>query len=203
VGANIGNRVQPLLNIGARIVAVEPQKKCHELLKFRFGRSIEIVTQGLGEREEVRDFYEASEHIISSFSTEWIEAVRKTRFQKYSWSEPVKIQMTTLDKLVSIHGIPKFIKIDVEGFELEVLKGLTHAVRLISFEYTVPEQTSKAIACIEQIETHSPGAVCNYSIGESMEFAMKEWMPASDFRAFLLTDVFSETSFGDIYVRSS
>jgi hypothetical protein len=40
VGANIGNRVGPLLRLGAKVVAVEPQKKYHRMLKYKYGCKI-------------------------------------------------------------------------------------------------------------------------------------------------------------------
>ena len=83
--------------------------------------------------------------------------------------------MTTLDKLIEKYGEPVFIKIDVEGFELEVLKGLTRPVKLLSYEYTVPEQIDRVIECMEQIQKVNPKIECNYSIGESMDFALEEW----------------------------
>lgn len=52
VGANVGNRVQPLLNIGAKVVAVEPQESCYTILKEKFGNTISIVTKGLGAQED-------------------------------------------------------------------------------------------------------------------------------------------------------
>ncbi|HRB92196.1 MAG TPA: hypothetical protein PLT17_02230, partial [Chitinophagales bacterium] len=42
VGANYGNRTQPLLNIGASVVAIEPQKKCYEYLEKKFGNAIQL-----------------------------------------------------------------------------------------------------------------------------------------------------------------
>lgn len=97
---------------------------------------------------------------------DWIDAVKQERFKSYTWSAPVKIPITTLDKLIEKYGKPHFIKIDVEGYELEVLKGLTQAINWISFEYTVPEQTQKAIDCILQIQKFNPNIQCNYSIEE-------------------------------------
>src|ERR1700753_2204651 len=73
VGANLGNRVEPLLAINARVVAVEAQEFCQKVLRIRFGKKIEIVPMGLGEREEEREFYISDASYLSSFSTDWIE----------------------------------------------------------------------------------------------------------------------------------
>lgn len=43
VGANYGNRVKPLVQVGARVVAVEPQPKCALYLLERFGDGIQII----------------------------------------------------------------------------------------------------------------------------------------------------------------
>jgi FkbM family methyltransferase len=201
VGANMGNRVTPLLNLGAKVVAVEPQEQCQKILKRKFGSRIKIVPMGLGETEETKDFFVSNAHTISSFSKDWIDSVKEDRFKEYTWAKPIKIQITTLDKLIEKYGFPKFIKIDVEGYELEVLKGLTSPVRVVSFEYTVPEQIQKAIDCISQIEKYNSEIECNFSKGESMEFALEKWVKPTDFKNYIATQEFISTGFGDIYVR--
>ncbi len=55
--------------------------------------------------------------------------------------------MTTLDALIETHGIPAFVKIDVEGFEGEALAGMTRPVEVLSFEFTTI-QREVAQACI-------------------------------------------------------
>jgi FkbM family methyltransferase len=202
VGANVGNRIDALLSIGARVVAVEPQEICNVFLKKKFGKKIEIVTKGLGEAEEIKDFHLSSGSPMSSFSEEWINSVKDGRFKGYTWDKVVKVEMTTLDKLIAQYGVPAFIKIDVEGYELNVLKGLSQPVKMLSFEYTVPELLEKPVACIEQIEKSNPHIECNYSIGETMEFAKTEWIPATAMKKYMLTDEFVKTGFGDVYVRS-
>ncbi|MEI9933617.1 MAG: FkbM family methyltransferase [Ferruginibacter sp.] len=152
VGANIGNRIEPLLQIGARVLAVEPQKRCYDYLSSKYANRIILITKGLSDTEGVKNFYISSESAISSFSEEWINTVRAGRFKQFDWNRVVETEMTTLDRLIKEHGVPVFIKIDVEGYELEVLKGLSTPVKLISFEYTAPEYNGKAIECINYMK---------------------------------------------------
>jgi FkbM family methyltransferase len=201
VGANVGNRIIPLLEIGVKIVAVEPQKSCYKILKHKFGKKIEIVTKGLGESAGVKNFHISNASTISSFSDEWINSVKNNRFKEFNWNKVVKVEMTTLDKLIEKYGLPLFIKIDVEGYELDVLKGLTKPIKTISFEYTVPEQINKIIECITQIEKNDPNIECNYSIGESMVLALKVWQSVEKMKEHVVSKEFIDTGFGDVYVR--
>lgn len=203
VGANVGNRIAPMLLAGAKVVAVEPQKQCYEVLESKFGDKISVVKKGLGDKEEVKEFFISDESTISSFSKDWIDKVKESRFKYYNWNKVVKVQMTTLDKLIEQFGLPVFIKIDVEGYELEVLKGLSNKVKFISIEYTVPELTDKAIACIRKLMEINPDLKCNYSIGESMQLEMDTWMDAMDMVNYIKTKQFIQTGFGDIYIKNS
>ena len=201
VGANIGNRITPLLHIGALVLAVEPQETCSKFLEYKFGKKIILVKKGLCEKECTREFHIANANTISSFSEEWINAVKNGRFKEYEWNKTIDVEMTTLDNLIEKHGLPSFIKIDVEGYELEVLKGLSKPIKMISFEYTVPEQTNKAIDCIKIIENSNSSILCNYSIGESMKWALTKWLPVQEFLDLVITKEFIKTGFGDVYIK--
>src|SRR6266542_4152127 len=77
VGANMGNRIKPLIQLGAKIIAIEPQEKCYEFLQRKYGSKIQIVTKGLGEKTGEMDFYISNATTISSFSKDWIDSVKK------------------------------------------------------------------------------------------------------------------------------
>lgn len=203
VGANYGNRIEPIIGWGVKIIAIEPQVECIEFLIRKYGRNITVIHCGLGDKKEERTMYISNNHLISSFSKEWINATKNSgRFRQFSWNEIRVVDMTTLDILISIFGIPKFIKIDVEGFEFEVLKGLSRPVKNISFEYTVPERKDSVLDCITRLVeiTHNK-VLFNYSIGESMEWALKDWMSHKEFIYEVKSEKFVNSGFGDIYVN--
>ena len=140
IGANFGNRIEPLMGQKLKIIAIEPQLECVKYLKLRFKNSITIVNKGLGEKVEKKKMHIADNPVLSSFSKEWIDKTKESgRFKKYAWNKTRQIQMTTFDKVIEKFGKPDFAKIDVEGYEYNVLQGLTKPVKVISLEYTAPE----------------------------------------------------------------
>ena len=77
---------------------------------------------------------------ISTASTEFLQNSRFTQGSKYihhqsKWAHPISIESTTLTELIGEYGVPDFIKIDVEGYEKEVINGLNTTVPLLGFEW--------------------------------------------------------------------
>lgn len=201
VGANVGNRVLPLLECGARVVAVEPQPSCVQILKDKFQNKITIESVGLSEKEGELEMAIATDTTVSSFSKDYIDKT-KDRFEYSQWVDTIKVPVTTMDNLISIHGTPRFCKIDVEGFELEVLKGLHSKIPIISIEYCVPEMKSALLDCLNYWQTIAPNATYNYSVGENMNWAMTDWKSFADFTSHVNSSEFTKTSFGDVYIKS-
>lgn len=202
VGANIGNRTKLFLEFGARVVAVEPQGRCAEVLTRTFGgnKDFFLVQKGLGAAEGIADLNISNADTISSISTDWINSVKQSgRFKNYSWDKKQQIMLTTLDTLIGQFGNPGFIKIDVEGYEYEVLKGLTQATGVISFEFT-PEYLDATLMSLKHLQ--SIGEIqANYSLGESMELSLDHWISVDELVDRLKSYKDSNSVFGDVYVR--
>jgi len=206
VGANYGNRIEPIIKDQIKIIAIEPQQECINYLSKKYKDRITIIPKGLAEKKGVQSMYLSDAHTISSFSKEWIDAIKKSgRFSEYNWNKEQVIEIETLDNLILKYGKPQFIKIDVEGYEYEVLKGLSQSITTISFEYTIPERKNSIIDCIDRIiEISNQNEVLfNYSIGESMEWALDKWISAQEMKKKIDLERFINSGFGDVYAKTT
>lgn len=200
VGANYGNRTEAFLELGAKVVAIEPQPKPLRFLKRRFKDRVTIVDKALGEIEGTVSLFISSSTSLTSASKEWVDKVSNGRFSKASWNDQILVPLTTLDQLIKKYGKPEFCKIDVEGYEFEVIKGLSDSIHIISFEYTIPEFTDKAIMCIDHL--NSIGKIeCNYSVGETLKLALDYWSEPEKFISLFNQLHLNGIIDGDIYVR--
>jgi FkbM family methyltransferase len=153
VGANTGDYTADMLEIGMRVIAVEPQKPCVDQLRSKYGadRRVVLVPAAVGPAEGSITMHTSDATAIGSCSMEWLDAVKASgRFEGHDWTKPIEVPMTTLDKLIAEHGRPEFCKIDVEGFELDVLHGLSTPIAVMSFEFS-PETIDRTRDCVEYL----------------------------------------------------
>lgn len=187
IGAHVGSRVSAWRKLGARVVAVEPQPDCLRVLRLLYGRDAEVAIEPLavGARPgRARLGISTATPTVSSMSPGWIEAVgTDRRFARVRWDSSVDVEVTTLDDLIARHGEPAFCKIDVEGFEVDVLKGLSHPLRALSFEYLPPAHDAAldALDLVARLGRYR----YNYSPVETMLWASERWLDAEDLARLL------------------
>jgi FkbM family methyltransferase len=202
VGANFGNRTRCFRALGCRVVAVEPQARCLRRLRREFGRDREvaIVAAALGATAGQATLRTSAVHVLSTLSDRFIETTRGSgRFAAVEWAGREEVAMTTLDALIGVHGMPSFLKIDVEGFEPEVLAGLSQPVPALSFEWT-PELPGSAAACLERLSALGEYEF-NYSWEESMRMARAQWLTAGAVTRVVEEFAGENRMIGDIYAR--
>ena len=200
IGANYGNRSEVFLKLGAKVVAFEPQPKPLKFLKRKFSNRIIIEDKALGSKQGKSNLFISTATSLTSMSEEWIERVKRGRFKHEKWNKIIEVEVTTLDKLIDKYGKPDFCKIDVEGYEFEVLMGLTQPIGIISFEFTIPEFVNRAIKCINHL--NSLGIVlCNYSPGETLKLALGKWLYPKEFIDLFKTLSSRGIIDGDIYLK--
>jgi FkbM family methyltransferase len=204
IGSHVGNRIRTFRRIGGRVVAVEPQPDFVALLRLLYGRDPGVTLEpcGIAAQSGQGELHLSTRTpTVSSFANSWITEVQADRrFRRLRWDTVVKVPVVTLDELIARHGEPQFCKIDVEGFELEVLTGLTRPIPALSFEY-IPVSSARAIACVERTSALGDYRF-RYSRVETHRWAVDTWLDSEAMIEVLRALPLLDRS-GDVYaVRS-
>jgi FkbM family methyltransferase len=195
VGANIGDKSEALLAAGARVVAFEPNPRVWPELTARCGRRPHWagVPAALGKQPAIEALHEFHWHGLASLVPGWQDRATSTQF----------VPVVTLEAAILRFGLPFYIKIDVEGFETDVLAGLPRAVPLVSFEFFTDDRgVPRARACVERLLALGFDRF-NVTAGEGTAFLFPRWQPVREFfRIFPgeLRAAMYRQPFGDLWV---
>ena len=179
IGANRGMKTTAFLKLGARVVAVDPilgipkwRAYFDAALADRSGQ-VNVESVAVSDKPGHDEF-----HInevfpgFSTFSDKWMRLSGQGRF-----TQTRDVEFVTLETLIEKHGHPSFAKIDVEGWEGHVLKGLMHPIWALSFEFH-RRLFDDTILCAEQLHRLARYEY-NYCAAGTGPFVLPKWLPGN------------------------
>lgn len=180
IGANSGDAVLAGLKLGYNVVALEPAPRVYKNLvcNFLYSPNVVPIKMAVSDKDnEVIEFYEADQDGLSTINKDWLTS-EGMPYNGVGF-RTIKSNTVTIDTLVKIYGVPNLIKIDVEGAEWSVLKGMSKNYGKITFEWTYAT-LNEHIKQLEYLQSIGYTEVAPQFIVHHLE-EPKEWFPLNGF----------------------
>lgn len=123
---------------GYQVIALEPAHRIYEQLSNNFAGNPAVTTLKLAVSDiddSIVNFYEADEDGLSTLNKDWLTKESLPYAGKNF--RTINARTITIDTLAKRYGEPDLIKIDVEGAEWFVFRGMTRKYGVLTFEWTI------------------------------------------------------------------
>jgi hypothetical protein len=144
-----------------------------------------VVAKAVSDSNSIERFWiDTPGSAKNTLSQKWAGTLRTDdrRFgERLSFERWKDVPTVTIDELIANYGVPFFIKIDVEGHELTVPRGMHRPVPYLSFEVNLPEFRLEGLRCVQTLENISPIGKFNYAADCRIGLALTEWLAPQEF----------------------
>jgi FkbM family methyltransferase len=202
IGSHVGDRIGSFRRLGARVVALEPQPDCTRVVRTLYAgdTGVTLVAAACGPRAGTLTLHVNSNNpTVTTASADFLKAADGAGgWEGQVWDKTIDVPVTTFDALIAEYGVPAFAKVDVEGFEADVLAGLSRPVPALSFEFTTI-QRDVAYACLDRLAVLGPYRF-DVALGESQQLVFGQFVPRDEMHAYIAALPHAANS-GDVYAR--
>lgn len=202
IGSHVGDRIGSFRRLGARVVALEPQPDCAQVIREIYADDTRLTLEEAAcgaAPGALKLRVNSANPTVTTASAEFVAAADGAPgWQGQVWDREIEVPSTTLDVLIAKYGTPAFTKIDVEGFEDEVLAGLSTPLPALSFEFTTIGR-EVAYRCLDRLSSLGPYRF-DIALGESQMLTFGEAHVVDAARmAAHIRSLAHEANSGDVY----
>ncbi|MFM8495094.1 MAG: FkbM family methyltransferase [Planctomycetia bacterium] len=193
VGGFYGSKTFVFVSLGARVVVVEPNPDCVRLLQRRFRRRDHVrLIPAIASNAEGEATVWVDDQVpeITSVQREWLSSGPAA--PGIGPARPVHVRSRTLDSLIDEFGCPRYVKIDAEGHEPQVLQGLHHRCDFISFEVH-RRDPDKVARCLDEISRLGEFRL-NLVYENQKRFVFDHWLTRSEWQQWVWGDATPHTA---------